>query len=101
MKNEGITQGPFYAAQWLNGSWVVKVGPAEHDQQVAYLGVNNPHVETGSAKGNAQLFAAAPELLAFAKEVAAHCASPLADCIDVRKLGEMARAAIAKAESRA
>lgn len=67
MKNEGITQGPLFAVQDSVGAWCVNVGNSQFDQQVAYVGSDNPHVETGSAKGNAQLFAAAPEMLAAMK----------------------------------
>lgn len=67
MKNEGITQGPLFAVQDSVGAWCVTVGNSRFDQQVAYVGTDNPHVETGSAKGNAQLFAAAPDLLRLAK----------------------------------
>ena len=62
MKNEGITQGPLFAVQDSVGAWCVTVGNSRFDQQVAYVGTDNPHVKTGSAKGNAQLFAAAPDM---------------------------------------
>ena len=69
MKNEGITQGPLFAVQDSVGAWCVTVGNSRFDQQVAYVGSDNPHVETGSAKGNAQLFAAAPDLLEALKNL--------------------------------
>lgn len=105
MKNEGITQGPLFAVQDSVGAWCVTVGNSRFDQQVAYVGTDNPHVKTGSAKGNAQLFAAAPDLLDALSMM--YCAGfwsadTLATMPEYQRNAiEAARLAISKAEGRA
>lgn len=69
MKNEGITQGPLFVNQDSAGAYVVRVGPGQYDQEIAYFGTGNPHVESGSPKGNAQLFSAASDLLVAAQAI--------------------------------
>jgi len=92
MNEIGHTKGPLYARQDSTGAWVVQVGPDKYDQTLAYIGTNNPHVADGSAKGNAMLYAAAPDMLAALKNIEnddAHMPSTAWDLI---------QAAIAKAE---
>lgn len=72
MKTEGITQGPFYAVVNAYGAWSVQIGPSQYDQSIAYIGQGNAYIETGSAKGNAQLFAASPKMLAALKLTLQH-----------------------------
>ena len=97
MKNEGITQGPLFAVMNHFGAWSVQVGPSEYAQSVAYCGKDNPHIETGSAKGNAQLFAAAPDLLSALKEMVKTWQEDVGDLHEK----DPALLAIAKAEGRA
>ena len=75
MKNEGITEGPLFAVQNSAGSWEVKVGTDVHHQAIAYCS-DNDHVETGSAKGNAQLFSISPRLLRVLKQIVYAAESP-------------------------
>jgi len=95
MNETGHTKGPLYARQDSTGAWVVQVGPDKYDQILAWVGKDNPHVADGSAKGNAMLYAAAPELLATLKEI---------QCLDFclpYGLRRQVNEAVAKAEGRA
>lgn len=97
MKNEGFTQGPFYAVVNEFGAWSVQIGPGQYDQSIAYIGKGNAYIETGSAKGNAQLFAAAPDLLSALKEMVKTWQEDVGDLHEK----DPALLAIAKAEGRA
>lgn len=47
-------------------------------------------------EANARLMAAAPEMAEFIQAIVMHCDSPLADCVNVKNLGDRARAILAR-----
>jgi len=101
MKNEGITQGPLFAVQDTAGAWCVNVGPLQYDQMVAYFGTDNPNIQTGSAKGNAQLFAAAHKMLETLKNIQHELSIPRFNRADESDMLAEIEKQISEAEGRA
>lgn len=67
-----FTPGPWRVGQWLGGAWCVTSAPLSQPRGGEITSVVYGPL-SGTPEGNARLIAAAPELLAIAREYADSC----------------------------